>query len=560
VKLKGYSIANQEQSEIDRYNEAKKPFGRERTFIDREAAQGWVAKHKGWYGAMVPPGYILVDIDNPESGELVYNRLEKASIKFLGIRTPNGWQFLFKDARRLENQKSKQITLSGIVCDYRISGKGYIVLPSEETPGRYFLHCDDELDPMPLMFQPVRTFNPEKDNELLPLPIYDGGRDDILFRHACRIRAWNEKHKLELSRGDILEALQEINEIFGEPPKPYYIVEQKLKSAENYGNDTGNEHAYDENRDFDISKALIKGTDLIARDIKIEWAIENLLPMQAISLCPAKAGTGKTTIAMQMCNAVVSGMPFFDLPTVKLPIVYIDYENPIAITRERVIKTAAHDVLIWHTTNPIPPPKIDGKEWVLYQKLPPNALIVFDTLRTAQSGDENDSKHMSFVMQRFMELRNMGYTILILHHTPKTNDQIYKGSTCIFDLSDHVLGLHKVKRGTDRELDDVNHEDACYRFGTKDKTRYKPFQFFLEFDTERGIFVQTKDRTTGILESIRELIRKHQPVKQTILFDIAKDSLNIRSKQKFLGLLRKGVNRYWKTNSSGRSVLYTVIE
>ncbi len=54
-----------------------------------------------------------------------------------------------------------------------------------------------------------------------------------------------------------------------------------------------------------------------------------------------------------------------------------------------------------------------------------------------------------------------------------------KGSTAIFDLADHVLGLHKVRRGTEQEVDD-DEDSNYYRFGTKEKTRYEPHHIFLE--------------------------------------------------------------------------------
>jgi hypothetical protein len=84
------------------------------------------------------------------------------------------------------------------------------------------------------MFLPVRKFNPEKDTNILPLPIHDGGRDDTLFRHACRVREWNKIHRLNLSYEEMLQTLNEINELLCIPPVTSSIVWRKLKSALRY--------------------------------------------------------------------------------------------------------------------------------------------------------------------------------------------------------------------------------------------------------------------------------------------------------------------------------------
>ena len=122
------------------------------------------------------------------------------------------------------------------------------------------------------------------------------------------------------------------------------------------------------------------------------------------------------------------------------------------------------------------------------RSFPPGSLLIYDTLRASQGRDENDSQHMAFVMQRLKELRDMGFTILLLHHTPKGNDRTYKGSTAILDLADHVLSLHKVKKANPEggEIEDDEDQDCLYRLGTKDKTRYEPFHIFMAFDKEKG--------------------------------------------------------------------------
>ena len=296
-------------------------------------------------------------------------------------------------------------------------------------------------------------------------------------------------------------------------------------------------------------------------DIKVEWVIDKLIPKQSITLLHGRGGIGKTWITLTLAHAVSKGLPFMGLDTAKLDVVFIDYENSFPVLVERVKKIQASDVLYWHNTNELRPPKLDEGEWELYKRLPVG-LLIYDTLRASQTKDENDSRQMAFVMSRLKELRDMGFTILLLHHTPKGNDQTYKGSTAILDLADHVLSLHKVRKGNLEETDDEDSENVYYRFGTKHKTRYEPFHIFLEFQKEHG-FVIAQDPDTETLEEIYDLLREAQEqLKQSQVYDLAKTKLGISSKGKLIRLLNKGIGKYWETRhdpGKGRAVFYCPI-
>ena len=162
---------------------------------------------------------------------------------------------------------------------------------------------------------------------------------------------------------------------------------------------------------------------------------------------------------------------------------------------------------------------------------------------------------MAMIMQRLKELRDCGYTILILHHTSKSSDRIYKGSTAIFDLCDHNLSLHKVKKGCytpeESESDDDT-DNYCYRLGTQDKTRYEPFHIFLEFDTEKGCFILAPDPETETLEGIHNLLVGKEPLKTNDIFELVKTEIGIKGKGRLTYLLKKGDGRYWISESQGR--------
>jgi len=295
---------------------------------------------------------------------------------------------------------------------------------------------------------------------------------------------------------------------------------------------------------------LKKGSDLLNLECAVEWVIDKLIPEQSIVLLHGKGGIGKTWLSLVIADAISKGNPFMGLNSQQIPVIFVDFENSLPVLVERVKRIDASEVLFWHNTNDKRPPKLDKEEWEQYKSLPVG-LLIFDTLRASQGQDENDSRHMAFVMSRLKELRDIGFTIILLHHTPKSNDRTYKGSTAIMDLADHVLSLHKVRKKNLEDIsDDENEEDCLYRFGTKDKTRYEPFHIFLDFDHEKG-FVIAPDPDEEDMREIHSLIVELKkaigelPIQSRVIEKV-KEELEL-SKSKIARLLRKGEGKYWNS-------------
>ncbi|MGQ9619334.1 MAG: AAA family ATPase, partial [Candidatus Aminicenantia bacterium] len=309
-----------------------------------------------------------------------------------------------------------------------------------------------------------------------------------------------------------------------------------------------------------ILNFLRKGSELQNLDCKVEWIIKGLIPKQSIILLHGKGGIGKTWLALQLADCVSKGEPFMGLETKKEPVYYVDFENSLPLLTERVKKLKIDDVNFWHNSNETKPPKLDSKDFELYKELPPG-LILIDTLRASMDRDENDSREMAFVMNRLKELRELGFTIILLHHTPKYSEKIYKGSTAIFDLSDHVLSLYKVKRRNfevvEEEDDDFELEDVCYQFGTREKTRYEPFHIFLEFNPDGG-FQSTSDPKWKDMQEIAELLKEREPLNTNQIYEVVKEELGIKNKNKVLRLLRKGLGHFWESFKEGKSIYYRV--
>lgn len=264
---------------------------------------------------------------------------------------------------------------------------------------------------------------------------------------------------------------------------------------------------------FDMSR-LSLGSDIAAKDYQVTYVVDRLVPEGSITLLYSKGGSGKSTLATQMGGAVSSGTTFMGLGTSQRPVVIIDYENPNAVLKKRIKAVAgAENVYFWTGSNT--PPQINQKEWVGLKDLVlelENPLIFIDTLSSSTSGlDILSNGDYSKVMARIIELRNLGATIVLLHHTPKGDATQYIGASAIYNQCDHILAMYPVRKpGAEAEAIDED-EAKVYRLGTKDKTRFEPFRLFIEFDEESAVFKEAQDPDRDTLEKIKAIIEGLAP-------------------------------------------------
>lgn len=185
IRLIGYSDANKEAD----YSLAKRPYMKKwqdmnEPGLNNNDIRQWLSK-KGWIGLVIPQGYDVVDIDEVEEGELIFKALLHSNYKFHAIKTPNGYQFVFKSSNRVETQDAKVLMAGGFVGDYRLAGRGQIVLPVANTEGRYWIHQEQEqLSEMPIYFDRLKRADKGRP---FPIPVAEGGRNNTMYKHCCRL-------------------------------------------------------------------------------------------------------------------------------------------------------------------------------------------------------------------------------------------------------------------------------------------------------------------------------------------------------------------------------------
>ena len=312
-----------------------------------------------------------------------------------------------------------------------------------------------------------------------------------------------------------------------------------------------------ESKEPDLLSSLLKWNDILNLDVQTEYLLDKLIPKGSITMLFGRGGIGKTSLCLQIARSISEGLPYGDLKTIRTPVYYIDFENPLSVLKQRAESIGnADNLYVWHLSNNPQPPRLDTTGWELYKQLPVG-LIVFDTLRASHLADENNSQDMAVVISRLKELREAGFTILLLHHTPKGNEGIYKGSTALLDLVDHCLSIEEIK---DEDTIEFGRENI-YRFGVRIKTRYEPHHIFLKFNPEIKGFEFAKDPDTELMEIMNEILAEAgKTLNQSEFVKAVREKADI-PKSKTEKLIKKGIGIYWEERKEAgkRSLLYSPI-
>lgn len=293
---------------------------------------------------------------------------------------------------------------------------------------------------------------------------------------------------------------------------------------------------------FDLSR-LLTGADIVAGDYEVSFLVDRLIPESSITLFYAKGGSGKSTLATQIAASVKTGIPFLGLTTLQRPVIVVDFENPRAVLKKRIQTVEGADQVHYWIGSDLP--QLNTAEWVELKSLVValcNPLVIIDTLSSSCSSlDIANNKDLAPVMARIIELRNMGATIVLLHHTPKSDETKYIGASCIYNQCDHILAMYPVRQaGSDQEATDDD-EQKVYRLGTKDKSRFDHFHLYVEFDDCSGTFTKAADPAQEFIDALTRFITEQPGITQTEILS------KIGPKNKIRSLLKNNDGVAWRS-------------
>ncbi len=264
---------------------------------------------------------------------------------------------------------------------------------------------------------------------------------------------------------------------------------------------------------FDVSQ-LPSVWDIEAN---LEWAVDGLLVRGGVTLMTAESGTGKSWVGYAIAGAVAHGSPFADRETAKMPVLYLDGENPLYVVKERLLALGIQEtdsVKIWGGWND-PPPTGPSEDPVIRFAKEKQGLIICDPLVAFHDGSEQDAGDTRRFMNKFRKLANLGATVLVMHHTGKgESSKQYRGSSDFKGSVDLAFKLRGDPK-PDGSLDRLSL--ACF------KGRVKPGQDLgMCFVEGQGLVASTVPeahaaaaRLERAIEAIAEFLESNPGAKKT---------------------------------------------
>jgi hypothetical protein len=204
---------------------------------------------------------------------------------------------------------------------------------------------------------------------------------------------------------------------------------------------------------------------------KADWLVEDLLPAGSVTLLAGEPGSYKTWLALALLRGVDGGGLFLGRRCTETTVLYLDRENPLRVVQERLGVlgiSAPQRSRIWGGWLPDAPPAIgDARLLEIAQQRHP--LIVFDSLIRFHDSDENSASEMAPVMGCLRALAHAGATVVVLHHKPKSEGSLYRGSSDIAGGVDTAIAVSR-----DRTAGLLRFECFKNRFGEEFTLTLRP--------------------------------------------------------------------------------------
>lgn len=360
----------------------------ERATTDYETVAAWWTSCPGSnIGVATGVGSALVDVETDEGGEDSLSQWAASS----GLVLPNTWSFRSGGGgiHRLYRCTHPDLqNRAGVLpaVDVRANG-GYAVFPPslhpsglryEWIPGLAPAELPDGPATLPFELFGLLTGDRNKKSLEVPEEIIEGGRNDTLFRLACKLR------RDGLTEGEILAAVSVANETRCVPPLDVDEVETICRQATVY-------------KAGELPKGAVQAKALNLTpmsDVEAKrpsYLISPYLPRGMLSIMGGVSGSGKTYLALSWAAAVSNGckLPFQSWDSPAPPaghVYYFTQENdPNTVLRPRLDQLGANlDKILTLTTSgatydplTLNDPRLEDAA-LLY----PPSLIIFDPIQS----------------------------------------------------------------------------------------------------------------------------------------------------------------------------------
>ena len=186
----------------------------------------------------------------------------------------------------------------------------------------------------------------------------------------------------------------------------------------------------------------------------LPYLAHDLLPLDDLTMIAGREGSCKTLLALYFGKCVANGAPVFrNLKTIQKPVLYLDAENHIGTHQVYLpfFEEIGPEEIRFRTLRFGVPPLTDPALVRIVEEKRP--LLIVDSLIRFCGTRDRDSSEMTVVMEQLAHLVTMGATVLLVHHTRKSDAEEYAnsfaiGATVAFwyaITAEDSLGIKRVK-------------------------------------------------------------------------------------------------------------------
>jgi hypothetical protein len=224
--------------------------------------------------------------------------------------------------------------------------------------------------------------------------------------------------------------------------------------------------------EIEIKESIFETYDDLMEAPDMEWLVEDLIVKHSVNMIFGKSGSTKSFLALHMALALSHKREFFELGSdvdAHVPVVYLALEgksgmkNRLKGYHQWFGKDKPKDFYV-SDFNPVLTQDATVDAFIEQTKKLglKDPLIIIDTYNQATpSMNENDAGQTGAVMKNCQKMvKELGATVLIVHHSNKSEDGDYRGSSAIHGAMDTML---KVKDTTGKDSKDNWYELSVYK-------------------------------------------------------------------------------------------------
>lgn len=268
------------------------------------------------------------------------------------------------------------------------------------------------------------------------------------------------------------------------------------------------------NNQFRRIKAKSLRDILESKDSELEYLIDDFIHEKTINLISGQAGVGKSMLTQVIAGNLSCGDMIFDrFSAKKCNVAFLDRENEENMIKDRFTKIKSNPDNIFYLSLDLIPMKEACAEIESFLTCCSIDVLIIDTLRRFQDGDENDSydtNNFFLVLKKL--LRNIK-AIFLIHHLKKnlpgqkSNNESARGSTDIIASVDTHFLLEEVKDTDFLVLRNVKNRGAKKIHDLSFKIIGDEEIIRLEFQDNYSELFESKRKKTKrlIIEALNEL-------------------------------------------------------